>query len=474
MRRVTSLIAMIALAITAVLTSGCASGASSALQGRLLSVADLPAGWSAVPASANSQTHTNAPCLSALSANRNGWTYATASFVQGPAIPNFSEVLASGPQARQRWQALSSALARCRTATVTVAGTTAKAAIRPLAFPQAGGQSSAYVWTLTISGIRIGVDLILFGAGTYVGYLAYSDLGSPAESTVRAFADAAVAKAEQGSTAPVPGDSITSAPVRSARTTLGAVAYRVTGSGPSLVLITGYSGTMEGWDRIFVDDLAQRFRVVIFDNGGVGGTQAAAAPLTIDAMANQTSALISALGLRRPDILGWSMGSMIAQALAVLHPDQVNRLVLCASYPGTGTASRPSRQAIGALNGGSQQQVMADLFPPGQAGAQNTYLASISSYPSAPGAPPGTVTAQGDAIDAWWAGQDPAGKETAAITVPTLIADGTADQLDPLVNSYRLANIIAGARLTLYAGAGHAFLFQDEAAFVPLIESFLG
>ena len=58
-------------------------------------------------------------------------------------------------------------------------------------------------------------------------------------------------------------------------------------------------------------------------------------------MANQTSALIAALGLGQPDVLGWSMGSMIAQALAVLHPDQVRRLVLCASWPGNGRGCGP-------------------------------------------------------------------------------------------------------------------------------------
>jgi pimeloyl-ACP methyl ester carboxylesterase len=62
-------------------------------------------------------------------------------------------------------------------------------------------------------------------------------------------------------------------------------------------------------------------------------------------MADQTSALIERLGLGRPDVLGWSMGGMIARALAVLHPAQVRRLVLCATYPGTGTVV-PSRAAI--------------------------------------------------------------------------------------------------------------------------------
>jgi pimeloyl-ACP methyl ester carboxylesterase len=158
----------------------------------------------------------------------------------------------------------------------------------------------------------------------------------------------------------------------------------------------------------------------------------------------------------------------------VLHPAQVRRLVLCASYPGNGTAVRPSQQAMNALNSGSQQEVMADLFPAGQAAAQNTYLAAISSYPPAPAASAATVTAQGHAVDAWWNGTEPAGRRAGTITAPTLVADGTADRLDPLANSRTLARLIPGAKLILYPDAGHAFLFQDQAAFVPLVESFLG
>ena len=107
-------------------------------------------------------------------------------------------------------------------------------------------------------------------------------------------------------------------------------------------------------------------------------------------MANQASALIGALGLGRTAVLGWSMGSMIAQALAVLHPGQVARLILCASYPGNGTNVRPAQQAIDAL--ADPATAMADLFPADQAAAQNAYLAAISAYPAAPAVPADTVT----------------------------------------------------------------------------------
>jgi pimeloyl-ACP methyl ester carboxylesterase len=462
------------LAAAGLLTAGCGGNdVATALQARLLSAADLPAGWSAVPANPQA-ARTSAPCMSSLGTQPKGLTYQAASFVEGTAIPAATEVLATGPQIQRTWQDLGRAMARCGTATITIAGNKLTATIRPLSFPHVAGVSSATAWVFTAAGVRIGLDLVLFESGTYAGYLAYSDLGPPAIATVTAFAGAAAAKAEKGSTPRIPDTvSIASVPARTVHTTLGTVGYRAAGTGPPLVLITGYGGTMEDWDRRFVDTLSRHYYVVIFDNAGIGGTQALPGPLTIDAMANQTSALISALGLIRPSIVGWSMGSMIAQALAVLHPSQVRRLILCASYPGNGTALRPSQTAISALNSGNSQNVMAVLFPPSQTAAANAYLAAISSYPAAPAAPADIVTAQARAVDQWWAGTDPAGQQTARITAPTLVADGTADRLDPAGNSHTLASLIPGAKLALYPDAGHAFLFQDQAAFLPQIASIL-
>jgi pimeloyl-ACP methyl ester carboxylesterase len=269
-----------------------------------------------------------------------------------------------------------------------------------------------------------------------------------------------------------PTPSVTAARVLVARTKLGTVGYRLVGSGPPLVLIMGYSGTMEAWDPRFVDALATRHEVVIFDNAGIGPTRALPAPLTIDAMADQTSALISALGLKRPDVLGWSMGGMIAQALAVRHPAQVRRLVLCATYPGVG-AVLPSGAAIGALSSGSLHGLISDLFPADQVLAYDAYAAAISGYPAHPFAPGAAVAAQGGAIGKWWAGTDPAGRRTAQISARTLVADGTVDRLDPVANDHALARLIPRTRLVLYPDAGHAFLFQEGSRFTALVESFL-
>jgi pimeloyl-ACP methyl ester carboxylesterase len=265
--------------------------------------------------------------------------------------------------------------------------------------------------------------------------------------------------------------SVVSSPVRVAHTSLGSVAYRVLGAGPPLVMIVGYNNTMEDWDPVLVDALARHYRVVIFDNSGVGGTQPVPGPLTIQAMARQTSALIDTLHLSRPDVLGWSMGGMIAQALAVLDPSQVRRLVLCATFPGTGATVPPTTTA--ALTRLAPQQLETALFPPNQKKAYDAYVAAISAYPPAAGPSKALLAAQRRAVTEWWTGKDPVGQRISAISAPTLIADGTADWAVPVTNEHALARLIAGARLVLYPDSAHAFLFQYATQFAPVVEAFL-
>jgi pimeloyl-ACP methyl ester carboxylesterase len=488
-------VARAALVAAALLAAGWPSTSQAAtpdvtLRSHLLSVADLPYGWSAGPVTSAKGQLTTSPCGAALVAVLSpagdvsaaglaksplGPTYATASFVEGVGLPSLGEALARGVPAEEAWQQLGATLAGCRAATFVYKATNHKdtrvvATVNPLAFTRLGRVSSAYAWTVRVAGSPAGsdIDLILFQTANYYGYLSYLDVGSPQVSTVTAFARAAVAKATSGSTVPVPDTvSIASVPVQTVHTALGTVAYRAIGNGPPLVMVNGWSATMEGWDPALVDTLAEHHRVVIFDNAGIGRTESLPAPLTIDAMANQTGALINALGLGRPDVLGWSMGTTIAQALAVLHPSEVRALVLCAPYPGTGAVVLPPNSILDATNDPTA------LFPADQIDAEIAYDVAISSYPKAAPAPQATDNAQLQALHQWWAGSDPAGKLVAGIAVPTLVADGAADRLDPMANSHLLARLIPGATLKLYPDAGHAFLFQDDTAFAMLIDSFL-
>jgi pimeloyl-ACP methyl ester carboxylesterase len=267
--------------------------------------------------------------------------------------------------------------------------------------------------------------------------------------------------------------TIVDASVRVAHTSEGNVGYRTMGSGPALVLIMGYAGTMATWDPHFVDALSRHFRVIIFDNAGIGSTAAIRAPLSIDAMADQTGALITALHLSSPDVLGWSMGSMIAQALTIRHPGQVRRLILCATFPGVGNAVQPSQKDVAALTGSNPAAAQADLFPSDQTMAADAFAGAIAAYPASPSASASVIAAQKSAVLAWFDGRDPAGREATRISVPTLVADGANDRIDAAANDREVSAEIPGSRLVLYPDAGHAFLFQEGTPFTFLVRTFL-
>jgi pimeloyl-ACP methyl ester carboxylesterase len=275
-------------------------------------------------------------------------------------------------------------------------------------------------------------------------------------------------------TAPSSGPDVLTTPISVVRTPAGTVAYRELGSGPALLLITGADASMDGWPPSFVDALAAHHEVVVFDNAGVGRTSAVSAPalLSVTAMASQTSALISALGLRRPAVLGWSMGGMIAQALAVSHPAQVSRLILAASAVGTGKAvPLPPFATVSGLN---SEQIAAQIFPKNQAAAVRAYLNAIQQYPGFYQVSAATFHSQYLAAERWMAGQDAAGHLVADIRVPTLVANGTLDQFIVTANAGLLASSVPGAKLLLFDDAGHGFLFQDAARFIRAVETFMG
>jgi pimeloyl-ACP methyl ester carboxylesterase len=270
--------------------------------------------------------------------------------------------------------------------------------------------------------------------------------------------------------------SVVTAPVKLARTSDGSVGYREVGAGPPLVLIMGYSGSMDQWEPRFVDALGRAHRVVIFDNAGIGRTTALPAPLTITAMADQTAAFIETLHLGRTDVLGWSMGGLIAQALAVLHPSLVRRLVLCATLPGNGKATLPSAAAARALADpakGNVKTLLGLLFPSNQPAAEAQYVKQILEFPRFYAAPAAVSKAQLGALGSWLSGREAAGRRIDDIVSPTLVADGLEDDLVPAANDRELAGVIKHSSSVLYPDAGHAFLFQDEGAFLLRLQKFL-
>src|SRR6266550_9502866 len=110
-------------------------------------------------------------------------------------------------------------------------------------------------------------------------------------------------------------------------------AYRDFGQGEvPLVLLQHFRGNLDNWDPALVDALAADSRVVAFDNVGVGATTGTT-PRTIDAMAHDAIAFLEAMEFQRVDLLGFSIGSFVAQEIALIRPDLLRRLVLASSAP---------------------------------------------------------------------------------------------------------------------------------------------
>jgi pimeloyl-ACP methyl ester carboxylesterase len=261
--------------------------------------------------------------------------------------------------------------------------------------------------------------------------------------------------------------------------------YRTTGSGPPLVMIMGFGGTMAEWDPALIANLATQHTVVLFDNRGMGNSQPSPVRgLTVARMADDAAGLIDALGLGQPDVLGWSMGGNIAELLVLRHPDKVHRLVLAGTDPGGPHAVQPTnRRAVQVLQdpNASTSALVSVIFPTTRAGkaAGSAYVARIGKWFKGFGAkafdtPAASVSAQirGDG-PLWYCRGCGAYDGLPTIKAPTLVTDGTLDLLEPPANSRIIARRIPGAKLTLYRGAGHAHLFQFNGRYAGDVNGFL-
>jgi hypothetical protein len=106
------------------------------------------------------------------------------------------------------------------------------------------------------------------------------------------------------------------------------IAYKTFGRGEPILLISGSGNVMDVWPSYFLNELAKGHEVTIFDNRGVGNTTEGTKPFSVKQFANDTLGLMNNLGIQKADVLGFSMGSFVAQQLVVTYPEKVNRLIL--------------------------------------------------------------------------------------------------------------------------------------------------
>jgi len=263
----------------------------------------------------------------------------------------------------------------------------------------------------------------------------------------------------------------------------GRYAYRRFGSGPGLplILLQHFTGTLDNWDPGLTDALADGRELILFDNAGVGRSSGKV-PTTVAEMARHALTFLDGLGLSRCDVLGFSLGGMVAQQLAADRPSLVRRLVL------VGTAPRGGEQVMtfqtprigNALRDPSNKgySVLQQIFFPETPTAQAAGAALVerlgertTDLEGASG--PDVAAAQMAAFREW---DKPAGERFAylrAIRQPALVVNGVHDEMIPVRNSYWLSENLPNAIMLIYPNAGHGSLFQYHESFARHANAFL-
>jgi len=254
------------------------------------------------------------------------------------------------------------------------------------------------------------------------------------------------------------------------------IAYKQIGrpDAKPIILITGASATMDMWNPLLLEQLASaNYRVIIFENRGVGESTVGTKEFSISQFANDTLGLLDALGISKADVLGWSMGGFIAQQLALTNPDKVDNLILYTTSCG-GPNDRPTPPEVMqivtniSMSQEERMQKLAPLFfaPASWFKAHLDYL-NYFRIPKEFPIPQQIHLQQLDAA-ATWTGTCNA---LSNITQPTLIIVGTDDDAAP--DSLTLAERIPGSWLIQIRDAGHGLMYQHPDEFNRVLMIFL-
>ena len=262
-------------------------------------------------------------------------------------------------------------------------------------------------------------------------------------------------------------------------------AYRDTGSadgtgGVPLVLLQHFRGNLDNWDPALIDALAAPGRrVIAFDNAGVGGSTSTT-PGTIGQMARDAIAFLTALDISQADLLGFSIGSFVAQEIALTRPALVRRLILASSAPqGAAGMHGWAPEVIGAVGTPhtTPEGYLSVFFTPSSASKQAGGEALRRMYARTQDRDDATTwatrEAQYDAVCAWGIPDHARLQRVSALTMPVFIANGDQDPMILPHYSYLLAGLIPQAQLRIYPDAAHGFLFQHHAGFAADVGAFL-
>jgi pimeloyl-ACP methyl ester carboxylesterase len=259
--------------------------------------------------------------------------------------------------------------------------------------------------------------------------------------------------------------------VPTVRTPAAELHYERGGSGEPLLLIQGMSGTHLSWGEPFLGALREHFDAIAFDNRGIGLSAPIDGPFTILEMAEDTASLMEELGLESAHVVGISMGGMIAQDLALSHPERLRSLTLGCTYcggPGSQLMPRENLEklAAGIASGDREKAIRANYevnLSPAFRADESRYAAFHGMATTVPAAKQ-TIELQVQAIF----GHDTSGR-LGEIAIPTLIVHGTEDGVLPYPNGELIASLMPGARLETLEGVGHMFWWEQPEVSADLV-----
>jgi pimeloyl-ACP methyl ester carboxylesterase len=260
-------------------------------------------------------------------------------------------------------------------------------------------------------------------------------------------------------------------------------AYRDTGGGRAggvpLVLLQHFRGNLDNWDPALVDALAATRRVITFDNAGVGGSTGTT-PDTIEQMARDAIAFMTALQFSQVDLLGFSIGSFVAQQIALVRPAVVRRIVLASAAPQGAVGMHGwAPEVIGAVGTPhtSPEAYLGVFFARSESSRQAGTEALRRMYTRTQDRDTATTwatrEAQYDAVCTWGIPDHAKLQRLSALRLPVFVANGDSDPMILPHYSYLLAGLIPGARVKIYPDSAHGFLFQHHAEFAADVEAFL-
>jgi pimeloyl-ACP methyl ester carboxylesterase len=257
-------------------------------------------------------------------------------------------------------------------------------------------------------------------------------------------------------------------------------AYRDVGNGTvPLLLLQHFRGNLDNWDPALVDALASERQVVAFDNVGVGATSGVPQN-SVREMAHGATAFIAAMGFEQVDVLGFSIGSFVAQEVALSRPDAVRRVILASAAPeGAEGMHGWAPQVIGAVGGPqtSAEEYLSVFFTSSDASQRSGREAMARMYSRQDDRDQPTTwetrLSQYDAVCAWGIPNHALLQKVSAISSPIFIANGDSDPMVLPRYSYLLAGLIPQSTIKIYPDSAHGFLFQHYAEFAADVAQFL-